>query len=81
MAVSTLFVTTAITETLKGTILDVTVVRGAKQQLHPKSYRLAKTTQYIIPVHEQSRTPPCVLYIYIYIYVNVFTHNMTETTT
>ena len=45
MAVSRLFVTTASTETLNGTISGVTFcLEGAKQLLHPKSYRLAKQT-------------------------------------
>ena len=54
MAVSTLFVTKASTETLNDTSLGVFVAssppcpivlfksEGAKQKLHPKSYRLAK---------------------------------------
>ena len=42
--VSTLFVTTASTETLNVTTLDVISLLGAKQRLHQKSYRLAKRT-------------------------------------
>ena len=44
MAVSTLFAPKASTETLNGTIVDVTCFKGAKQKLHPKPYRLAKRT-------------------------------------
>ena len=51
MAVSTLFVTTASTETLNGTIAGFLSslfgqARGAKPKLHPKSYRSAKETHY-----------------------------------
>ena len=58
MAVSTLFVTTASTETLNGTILGNFPFRGTKQELHPKSYRFSKNKpHYICSLHKQSRSP------------------------
>ena len=45
MAVSTLFVTTASTETLSGSTLGVTTAPFLpERKLYPKSYRLAKQT-------------------------------------
>ena len=55
MAVSTLFLTTASTETLNCTILGVPCFRGAKQKLHQKSYLLVKQTQCEFSLHTRTK--------------------------
>ena len=70
----TLFVTTANRETLNGTIWGVTLCQRGKTQFTPKLYCLAKTINYIVSLHKQSRIPHIYIYIYIYNYIHVHIH-------
>ena len=87
MVVSTLFVNTASTETLNGTILDVTCCSsppcpifaqkwGGETKLHPKVYRLQKS-HCIIPLHKQSRNPH--IHVHIHIHIDIYKHTDTYT--
>ena len=58
LAVSTLFVTAARTETLNGTILGVFSCYGGETRVTPKTVPFSKNQpHYIMSLHEQSENP------------------------